>query len=122
MNFIGSLPESFTQGLLIGKLLIGGLGVVPPLNQTLEDLQDSSQGGALETGCSELYDVLYCFIMQYYPHPLNPPPTAPPCNEYPDLGRGFLGRRVGCVSWMRAYLIGIFSGPLPLIVSLYILI
>ena len=24
---IGSLPESLTQGLLIGKLLIGGLGV-----------------------------------------------------------------------------------------------
>ena len=27
LNFIGSLPESLTQGLLIGKLLIGGLGV-----------------------------------------------------------------------------------------------
>ena len=27
-NLIGSLPESLTQGLLIGKLLIGGLGVI----------------------------------------------------------------------------------------------
>ena len=26
-NCIGSLPESLTQGLLVGKLLIGGLGV-----------------------------------------------------------------------------------------------
>ena len=26
-NFVGSLPESFTQGLLVGKLLVGGLGV-----------------------------------------------------------------------------------------------
>ena len=26
-NLIGSLPESLTQGLLIGKLLVGGLGV-----------------------------------------------------------------------------------------------
>ena len=26
-NFIGSLPESLTQGLLVGKLLVGGLGV-----------------------------------------------------------------------------------------------
>ena len=28
LNLIGSLPESLPQGLLIGKLLIGGLGVV----------------------------------------------------------------------------------------------
>ena len=28
-NCIGSLPESLTQGLLVGKLLIGGLGVAP---------------------------------------------------------------------------------------------
>ena len=27
INFIGSLPESLTQGLLVGKLLVGGLGV-----------------------------------------------------------------------------------------------
>ena len=25
---IGSLPESLTQGLLVGKLLVGGLGVL----------------------------------------------------------------------------------------------
>ena len=27
MNLIGGLPESLTQGLLVGKLLVGGLGV-----------------------------------------------------------------------------------------------
>ena len=27
LNFVGSLPESLTQGLLVGKLLVGGLGV-----------------------------------------------------------------------------------------------
>ena len=27
MNLIGSLPESLTQGLLIGKVIVGGLGV-----------------------------------------------------------------------------------------------
>ena len=27
--------------------------------------------------------------MNYYPHPLHPPPTAPPCDEYPKLGAGF---------------------------------
>ena len=27
INFIGSLPESLTQELLVGKLLVGGLGV-----------------------------------------------------------------------------------------------
>ena len=26
-NFIGGLPESLAQGLLVGKLLVGGLGV-----------------------------------------------------------------------------------------------
>ena len=28
VEFIGSLPESLTQGLLVGKLLVGGLGVI----------------------------------------------------------------------------------------------
>ena len=28
INFTGSLPESLTQELLVGKLLVGGLGVV----------------------------------------------------------------------------------------------
>ena len=28
LNCIGGLPESLTQGLLVGKLLIGGLGVL----------------------------------------------------------------------------------------------
>ena len=31
-NFIGSLPESLTQGLLVGKHLIGGLGVMKLLS------------------------------------------------------------------------------------------
>ena len=30
MNFVGSLPESLPQGLLVGKLLVGGLGVHGP--------------------------------------------------------------------------------------------
>ena len=25
--------------------------------------------------------------MYNYPHPLHPPPTAPPCNEYPPMSR-----------------------------------
>ena len=29
-DFIGGLPESLTQGLLVGKLLVGGLGVSSP--------------------------------------------------------------------------------------------
>ena len=28
INLIGSLPESLTQGLLVGKLLVSGLGVM----------------------------------------------------------------------------------------------
>ena len=31
-----------------------------------------------------IYIYIYiCFIIWYYPHPLHPLPTAPPCNEYP---------------------------------------
>ena len=37
----------------------------------------------METGCSGLHYITYRFIKYYYPHPLHPPPTAPPCNEYP---------------------------------------
>ena len=33
---IGSLPESLTQGLLVGKLLVGGLGVVHPRQAATE--------------------------------------------------------------------------------------
>ena len=28
INLIGGLPESMSQGLLVGKLLVGGLGVI----------------------------------------------------------------------------------------------
>ena len=45
--------------------------------------QDSSKGGAVETGCSGLHSVIGRFIIQCYPHPLHPPPTAPPFDEYP---------------------------------------
>ena len=45
--------------------------------------QDSSKGGAVETGCSDLYALMHYFVIWYSPNPLHPPPTAPPCNEYP---------------------------------------
>ena len=32
---VGSLPESLTQGLLVGKLLVGGLGVISIMNITV---------------------------------------------------------------------------------------
>ena len=35
INFIGGLPESLTQGLLVRKLLVGGLGVTPPANTSV---------------------------------------------------------------------------------------
>ena len=56
---------------ILGRLR-GGLKGIPP---------DSSKGGAVETGCSDLYGVIN------YPHPLHPPPTAAPCNEYPVHAR-----------------------------------
>ena len=52
-----------------------------------EDNQDSSKGGAVETGCSGLHYIIGCFIIQYYSHPLHSPPTAPPFDEYPDKSR-----------------------------------
>ena len=45
--------------------------------------QGSSKGGAVETGCSGLHYIIGSFIIQYFPHPLYPPPTAPPFDEYP---------------------------------------
>ena len=41
-NCIGSLPQSLTQGLLVGRLLIGGLGVAGMASQT------SSQAGVVD--------------------------------------------------------------------------
>ena len=56
--------------------------------------QDSSKGGAVETGCSDVYDVIHSFIIYDYPHPLHPPPTAPHFDECPAQGEnkplGFL--------------------------------
>ena len=46
--------------------------------------QDLSNRGAVETGCSGLPYIIGSFIIYYYPHALHPPPTAPPCNEYPN--------------------------------------
>ena len=46
-------------------------------------VQDSSKGGAVETGCSGLHYIIGCVTIQYYPHPLNPLSTAPPFEEYP---------------------------------------
>ncbi len=41
IDFIGSLPENLTQELLVGKLLVGGLGVKQHL--------DDHVGAELET-------------------------------------------------------------------------
>ena len=38
----------------------------------------------METGCSSLHYIIGCFIIQCYPFPLPPPPTAPHRNEYPQ--------------------------------------
>ena len=46
--------------------------------------QDSSKGNAVETGCSGLPYIIDGFTIWYHPHPLHPPPTAPPCDEYPS--------------------------------------
>ena len=48
--------------------------------------QDSSKGGAVETGCSDLYAfilVIYCIILP--PSAAPPSDCTPPCNEYPGL-------------------------------------
>ena len=42
----------------------------------------SATGGAVETGCSALHDVMGCSTTYDFPHPLCPPPTAPPFDEY----------------------------------------
>ena len=60
------------------------LHVPPSLRARLPVLdQDSSKGGAVETGCSGLHYIIGCFIIYFYPHPLHTPPTAPPFDEYP---------------------------------------
>ena len=45
----------------------------------------SSKGGAVETGCGGLHYIIGCFTTKRYPHPLHPPPTAPPFDEYPIM-------------------------------------
>ena len=52
----------------------------------------SAKGGAVETGCSELYGVIYDFTIWYYPNPLHPPPTAPPSAEYPNIAEALFDR------------------------------
>ena len=39
----------------------------------------------MEIGCRGSHYIPGCFIIQYYPDPLHPPPTAPPCKEHPVL-------------------------------------
>ena len=50
MNFIGSLPESLTQGLLIGKLLVGGLGVKHDTHPDTKCCQTAGNGHILQYG------------------------------------------------------------------------
>ena len=59
LNFIGSLPESLTQGLLIGKLLTGGLGV-----SSNEHENDASRKG-LEYMCIDIYIYIHIYIYIY---------------------------------------------------------
>ena len=40
------------------------------------------RGVQWETGCRGLHYIIGCFIAQCYAHPLHPPPTAPPFDEY----------------------------------------
>ena len=35
VEFVGGLPESLTQGLLVGQLLVGGLGVATHITNIL---------------------------------------------------------------------------------------
>ena len=50
-------------------IYIGARGRRPGQGERLDaaggGAQDSSKGGAVETGCSDLYDVIYQFIIQY---------------------------------------------------------
>ena len=61
------------------------------------DSQDSSKGGAVETGCSGLHSITGCCTIWYYPHPLHPPPTVPPFDEHPatNVARGECTARRG---------------------------
>ena len=43
------------------------------------------RGGAVETGCSGSHHVIGCFTIWYCRHPLHPPPTAPPFDEFPIM-------------------------------------
>ena len=45
MNFGSDLPESLIQGFLIGKLLIGGLGVVESKRPYFEKRREGEKAG-----------------------------------------------------------------------------
>ena len=49
------------------------------------DTQDSAKGGAVETGCSGLHCIIGCSTIKCYPHPLHPPPIAPPSHCTPPV-------------------------------------
>ena len=46
----------------------------------------SAKGGAVETGCSDLYDVIYQFAIYTTPIHCTPHPLHPPSAEYPIKG------------------------------------
>ena len=56
LNFIVSLPESLTQGLLIGKLLEGGLGVTP------RRVRGGAARGASRRSPGYIYIYIYIYI------------------------------------------------------------
>ena len=46
----------------------------------------SAKGGAVETGCRDLYDVIHYFHYIILPQCTAPPSHCTPCNEYPFAG------------------------------------
>ena len=65
---IGDFPESLSQAILVGIMLVGRLGACHNFKwmralSGAEVGQDSSNGVAVETGCSDLYAVIHWFVM-----------------------------------------------------------
>ena len=61
--------------------------------------QDSTKGGAVETGCSGLRYVIGCFTVYVdYTHPLHPPSDCTPWNEYPRLTSSPRAKMLNCYS------------------------
>ena len=64
VEFIGGLPESLTQRLLVGKLLVGGLGVAPP------GLRGSGAESAALRGVLSAGKSFYRVLSKLYKHHL----------------------------------------------------